>query len=298
MLLRTAGAVGAIPMLSTSRCRSLQLRALATQGADKEATKPKIRAPSSIPGKAGKRAGEFFEEAMEREGDAGVTRLEKELGVLDWSVKGDSRWDIETTTPFFPISWKREQVTRRLGSLGLSPLLADLVMRLVETGDVRRLAQVRVDYEELMRTYRREVDVALVTGAPLSKEQLALMQRSIQADYLAPADNLIFAASVDPTIRGGYKLVIKGQERDLTWNRAQDEARQEQRIKRSAFLDDLQRRAPKPGPWQPLSSVHELRADKEASTIFGKELFARVLAQAEAQGSAMAAAPASQTHAH
>jgi len=287
MLLRAAGAIGLIPK-----------RALATQAPKKENGKPKIRAPGSIPGKAGKRAGEFFEEAMEREGETGVARLEKELAVLDWSVKGDARWDIETTTPFFPVQWKREQVTRRLNSLGLSPLLADLVMRLVESGDVRRLAQVRLDYEELMRAYRREVDVTLVTAAPLSKEQLALMQRSIQADYLAPADNLIFTASVDPAIRGGYKLVIKGQEHDLTWNRSQDEARQSQRLDRSAALDELQRRAPKASAWQPLASVQELRADKEAGALFGKQLFARVLAQAEAQGSAIAAAPAAQTHAH
>lgn len=263
--------------------------------APKKDTKPRVKArplplpsshptqaPVSIPGKAGKRAGEFFEVAFEREGEAGVTRLEKELAVLSWAVGRESKWDIETTTPFFPLEWKRTQVTKRIQGLGLSPLLVDLVMRLVEAGEVRRLGQVRVDYEETMRAFRREVDVTLITGHPLSADQLALMQRSIQTDYLAPADNLIFTASVDPSVRGGYKVVIKGQEHDLTWNRAQDEARDHARARRLAALDVVQSRSPKAPSLGLTQAVADLQADKEAP--FAAGLFSRVLAAQEQVG--------------
>lgn len=69
----------------------------------------------------------FFEEAYAREGDAGVVRLEKELAVLDWSVRDQTSWKVQTTSPFFDLEWKREQITKRLTAQGLSPLLIDLV---------------------------------------------------------------------------------------------------------------------------------------------------------------------------
>jgi len=248
----------------------------------------KVKAPVSIAGKAGKRAGEFFEIAFEREGQAGVARLEKELAVLDWAVKKDPRWDIETTSPFFPLKWKQEQVTRRIRSLGLSPLLTDLVMLLVENGEARRLSQVRVDYEEIMRGYRREVDVTLVSGTPLSKEHLELLQKSIQADFLSPQDNLIFAASVDKSILGGYKIIIKGQEHDFTWNRDIEERKAAVKAKKAAEADQILRLIPKPLPYSPEEAVKELRNEKEG--ILGKDFFARVVADIEAREGAIVAA--------
>jgi len=70
---------------------------------------------------------QFFEQAFEREGDAGVVRLEKELAVLDWSVRGQTSWKVQTTSPFFDLEWKRDLISKRLTSQGLSPLLVDLV---------------------------------------------------------------------------------------------------------------------------------------------------------------------------
>ncbi len=69
----------------------------------------------------------FFEEAFAREGAAGVVRLEKELAVLDWSTRDEVSWKVSTTSPFFDLQWKREQISKRLTGQGLSPLLADLV---------------------------------------------------------------------------------------------------------------------------------------------------------------------------
>lgn len=95
-----------------------------------------------------------------------------------------------------------------------------------------------------MRAHRREVDVTLFTPTPLSPEQLQLMQKSIQADYLAPQDNLIFTATLDASIKGGYKLLIKGQEHDLTWNKALDETKSAHRHARHTKLDSLLVRPP------------------------------------------------------
>jgi F0F1-type ATP synthase delta subunit len=176
-----------------------------------------MKAPVTVRGKAGKVAMRFFEDAFAREGDAGVLRIEKELGVLDWAVRDQVAWRVTTTSPFFDLKWKREQITKRLTAQGLSPLLIDLVMDLVAQGEIRRLQQVRTDYDEIMRGYRREVDVTLTTAKPLSPERLALLKKSIQVDYLKPDDNLIFAHSVDDSLGGGYKVYIKGQEFDHSW---------------------------------------------------------------------------------
>jgi F0F1-type ATP synthase delta subunit len=200
---------------TTSRLVAVQTRSYAADA--KVAKKKAMKAPVTVRGKAGEFAMRFFEDAFAREGDAGVVRLEKELAVLEWSVRDLTAWRVQTTSPFFDLKWKREQITKRLTAQGLSPLLIDLVMDLVAQGEIRRLQQVRTDYDEIMRGYRREVDVTLTTAKPLSADRLALLKRSIQVDYLKPEDNLIFAHSVDDSLGGGYKVFIKGQEHDHSW---------------------------------------------------------------------------------
>jgi len=254
-----------------------QVRCAAASEASKD-EKPRVRAPSSIPGKAGKRAGEMWEEAYAAEGEAGVTRLEKELAVLTWSVKGDTRWDVETTSPFFSLEWRREQVQRRVNALGLSPLLSEAVMRLVAAGEVRRLAQVRIDYEELMRAHRREVDVQLITAEPVGKDRLALLQKSIQADFLSPEDNLIFSANVDPSLEGGYKVVIKGQEHDFSWARDKQEAEVEFERPAALAIEKAFLHMPRMPAFGAEQAVSELRLDKDFPGVFGPDLFGRSLA--------------------
>jgi F0F1-type ATP synthase delta subunit len=230
----------------------------------------------------------MWEVAYAAEGDAGVTRLEKELAVLTWYTKSDARWDIETTSPFFPLTWKREQVMRRIKDLGLSALLGEQVMLLVEAGEVRRLNQVRVDFEELMRAHRREVDVTFISATPLSADHLRLMHKSIQADYLQPEDNLIFVAQVDPSLQGGYKVVIKGQEHDMSWAKSIDQEKQAVRSRRLQAHDVTLSRSPRPLTLNLRQALTDLKADKEMKTdkdqgdVLG-DLFPRSLAMVAAR---------------
>lgn len=172
-------------------------------------------------------------------------------------------------------------------------------MNLVESGDIRRLNQVRMDFEELMRAHRREVDVTLITGKPLSPAALAQMQKSIQADYLQPQDNLIFTASVDSSVKGGYKVIIKGQEHDLTWNHAIDEAESQVRVVHAARVETALRNTPRPPTLNLADAVKDIQNDKEVGEAFGASLFARTLAAFEKDRSALeaalAAAPAALT---
>jgi len=240
------------------------------QGAQKKA----VKAPVSVRGKAGRFAMRFFEDAFAREGDAGVVRLEKELAVLDWAVRDQTSWRVTTTSPFFDLKWKREQITKRLTAQGLSPLLVDLVMELVAQGEIRRLQQVRTDYDEIMRGYRREVDVTLTTSRPLSAERLALLKKSIQVDYLKPDDNLIFAHSVDDSLGGGYKVYIKGQEYDHSWADAIRTAEEDNNRLVNAPRDKLAA-APRPANISADELVKGALAEKETQGWLPENLFAR-----------------------
>jgi len=228
----------------------------------------------SVRGKAGRFAMRFFENAYAREGAAGVVRLEKELAVLDWSVRDQTSWRVLTTSPFFDLKWKREQLTKRLSAEGLSPLLVDLVMDLVAQGEIRRLQQVRTDYDEIMRGYRREVDVNLTTAKPVSPERLALLKRSIQVDYLKPEDNLIFAHSVDDSLGGGYKVFIKGQEFDHSWAGSMRSADDENNRIVNAPKEKLSA-APRPVSVSGGELIKAALEDKETQGWLPADLFAR-----------------------
>jgi len=243
---------------------------------------PKHKAPVSIRGKAGRIAMNFFEEAFAREGDAGVVRLERELGVLEWSVRGQPEWKAETTSPFFDLEWKRELVSKRLAAQGLSPLLTELVMDMVAKAEIRRLEQVRVDYDEIMRGYRREIDATLTTSTPLSPARLELFKRSVQNDYLTPDDKLIFAHVVDPSLGGGYKVHIKGLEHDHSWAKAVREADEAMQSLANGPREVYEKR-PRPAAVNLAEAVKTVLSDKDTQGWFSSDLFARVLAQEEAE---------------
>jgi F0F1-type ATP synthase delta subunit len=260
---------------TTARVVGGQLQQVRSYAAKAQgAPKKTMKAPVSVRGKAGRFAMHFFEDAFAREGDAGVVRLEKELGVLDWAVRDQTSWRVTTTSPFFDLKWKREQVTKRLTAQGLSPLLIDLVMELVAQGEIRRLQQVRTDYDEIMRAYRREVDVTLTTSKPLSPERLALLKKSIQVDYLKPDDNLIFAHSIDDSLGGGYKVYIKGQEYDHSWANAIRTAEEENNRIVNAPRDRLSA-LPRPASISADELIKGALADKETQGWLPENLFAR-----------------------
>jgi len=157
----------------TKHC-SYTLRRYATQSANKSAEEnPKfMEAPAVIPGTSGIYAMLLFENAYKDGGDSLVKRVEKEINVVAWSVRKDTEWEIVTKTPFFSPKEREEFVTERLKSLGCSQWFTNIILELIEKKDINKLDQIRVDYEEIMRAYRKEVDVILVTKTPLSSELL------------------------------------------------------------------------------------------------------------------------------
>jgi len=258
--------------------RSLSGAQVRLYAQDAKAKKQAVKAPVSVRGTAGRFAMRFFEEAYTRESDNGVVRLEKELAVLEWSVRGQASWKVQTTSPFYDLQWKRELISKRVNALGLSPLILDLVMQLVAKGEVRRLRQIRTDYDEIMRGYRREVDVKLTTAAPVSTERLDLLKRSIQVDYLKPEDNLIFAHVVDESIVGGYKVNVKGQEHDHSWAASVRETDEQASRIASAPRDALSK-APRTVTLNLSEAIKSVVSDKESQGWIGPDLFARAQAQ-------------------
>jgi len=161
----------------------------------------------------------FFEKAYEKGGDEGVKRFEKELDILTWTVRKDADWDVVTRSPLVEKKIRNQLVQERLKKLGCSQIFIDCILALIDRRVINRLDQVRVDYEEIMRAYRREVDVSLVTGKPIKTDELEFYKKSIKLNYLSPADNLIFYHTVDPNIKNGYIVKIGTNTYDFTWNK-------------------------------------------------------------------------------
>jgi len=181
-----------------------------------------------IPGKSGRYAMFFFEEAYELGGDKAVRNLEKELDLLAWSVRKDKEnWEFVTKSPLLDLEARIALVKKHLSDLGLSPFFTQCILALVERNEISRLNQIRADYEEIMQIYRREVEVVFTTGFKPPQSDLDFYQKSIKLNFLQPSDNMIFTHSVDPTIVRGYTVTVAGVTYDFTWNKDIEMSEQE-----------------------------------------------------------------------
>jgi len=171
-----------------------------------------------IPGIAGEYATNFFKESYKRGGPRVAQAFELELNILTWSVRGDSDWDVVTTSPFFSLEQKEKAVRDKCKQLKLSPFFTNRVIALLQNDiDITRLEQIRSDFEELMRSFRRERQVILVTGKQLSKEEIEFFKHSLKVSYLSEGDSMVFSHQVDATISGGLRVVVDGTTHDHAW---------------------------------------------------------------------------------
>jgi len=242
---------------------------------EEESTPPKMPAPKAMLGKSGEQAMWMFEAAYDVEGDVGVRRIEKELALLAWTMQDDGEWRVQTTSAFFDRDWKHELVRSRLAGAGwqCSALLVELVMSLVDNGEIRRLRQISDDFGELMRAYRKEVDVDVTTASSVTPAQLALIVRSVQSEFLAPDDNVIVTHSVDTSLLDGYRVRLRGGQQEVDLSHAPERTRLADAERRMRILLEEQFKATVPRAPSPLIDVDapdvhlrifdEMRADAD-----------------------------------
>eukprot|EP01125_Pyxidicula_operculata_P000347 TRINITY_DN10398_c0_g1_i1.p1 TRINITY_DN10398_c0_g1~~TRINITY_DN10398_c0_g1_i1.p1 ORF type:complete len:260 (+),score=63.81 TRINITY_DN10398_c0_g1_i1:25-804(+) len=206
-------------VLVRSRCARPVFRASVARysyaSAERKVT---MEAPVTVPGTAGAYAMYIFEEAYTAGGDKVVQRTESELNVLTWSVRKNTDWEVATNTPFLTPEKRNQYITEYMTSLGCSTFFIDLIVGLADRKDLGRLNQIRTDFEEIMRGYRKEVDVVLTTKGPLTPETLEFYKKNIFTSFLKEGDNMIFRHTVDPSIVNGYKVSVGKEEHDFTWN--------------------------------------------------------------------------------
>jgi len=163
----------------------------------------------------------FFENVWKQGGDIGVKTFESELNLLAWSIKKDEEWEL-TQSPLISVKDKHQIVTQRLKKLGCSEFFINQIVSLVESENLVRLNQIRYDFEEIMRAYRREIDVTLVTQTTLPEDVIEFYKRTIRLNFLNPKDNIIFTHHVDSSITHGFRVELGGQHFDFTWNSDQE----------------------------------------------------------------------------
>jgi len=171
-----------------------------------------------IPGVAGEYAMNFFRESYKRGGSRVAQAFELELNILTWSVREDSDWDIVTTSPFFDAAVREKHIREKCKALKLSSFFTNRLLTLLKNDvDITRLEQIRADYEELMRTFRRERPVVLVTGRELSPAEVDFFKHSLEVTYMTAGDHMVFSHQVDRSILGGIRVVVDGFTYDHAW---------------------------------------------------------------------------------
>jgi len=203
--------------------------------------------PALIQGKSGEFAMTFFESVWKHSGEVGVKTFESEINLLSWSVRKDEEWEL-AQSPLIPLTEKNKIVTNRIKKLGLTDFFISQILILAETENLSRLNQIRYDYGEIMRAYRREIDVTLVTKTTLPEEVLEFYKRTIRLNFLTPQDNIIFTHRVDPTITKGYKIELAGQHFDYTWNKDMEAMERKYRAKNDKLMVESQATLNEPLP--------------------------------------------------
>jgi len=186
-----------------------------------ESTTRKVPVPLFVPGKAGQIAMKIWQKIATTEGVTGLDRTQTELRVFLAYTKQTRKWRdlVHTPDAFVAITQKVSALTGILESLGCSPTFVSVMIPILKDGTISKLEQITTDFNEINRSYRREVDVTLITGKKLDQTSIDFYKSTIALDFLDPADNMIFSHTVDHNI-SGYKVMIKNKVHDFTHNNA------------------------------------------------------------------------------
>lgn len=194
-------------------------------------------------GKLAVLAGNLFDDAWRADGEKGILRVEKEIGTLAWLLekgeggyvdkvmKGTMPEGLILTTeflasPFFPLDYKQELLAVLQKRMNVTPVLISFIETLIKKNEMEQFTEVASYYSQIMRAYRKEVDVVVTTSAPLDQATLDFYKANIRMNYLTPDMNAIYATEVDPSILGGYRIKIGTNTHDHTWNDAMSSSMQ------------------------------------------------------------------------
>jgi len=177
-----------------------------------------------ISGKAGHYATNLYETAYdEGGGEKGLQEIELQLNRFVWNNRANGKqqdeWEYIVLNPLYTPEMKLEKAREFLQSLKATPIFINFILKLLEKREDHLLNQIRIDFEEIMRAHRREIDVELITPSSLSPEDLEYYKKTIKLNYLKPNDKMIFSHSVDNSIWKGYVVKVKGIRYDFTWNK-------------------------------------------------------------------------------
>jgi len=202
------------------------------------AKKQETPLPVKLSGAAGAAAGNLWRNVYEADGLAGLERTQKELDVFLWSVEGKKAWTSLIYTPdvLIPREKKDALLLRQLEAIGASQTFIDNLTSIFHTKDIYRLEQIRDDFFTIVRAFKREVDVRIITPKAMDAATLEFMKSTVALNFLSPQDNMILATEVDPSIVSGYKVILKGMTHDFTSNKAIEAAAAKDQQKAAATI--------------------------------------------------------------
>jgi len=187
--------------------------------------------PRFIPGRSGLMAMKLFNDISDQESDAGknipkmnkaLKRTQLELQVFSARIRGDESWVKFTSIPqqLIPEETRNNYFKSIIDSLGCSHQFYEYLLPYYKNGQISKLDQLTVDFVELHRAHKREIEITLYTEKALSPFDAEYYKNCLRLDFLDPEDNLTIFYEVDPTIRGGYRVKIEDKVHDFTHTNA------------------------------------------------------------------------------
>lgn len=141
--------------------------------------------------------------------------VEAELLALQNTASKSTEFSAFLNNPLIPRDTKAAEIEKMTAGK-FSPLTTNLLTTLAGNARLSELSKVAATFEKLMRAKRGEVDAVLISAEKLTDKQAQAIATAVMAGREGGKQKVVLKTEVDPTILGGFQVLIGDEFLDLS----------------------------------------------------------------------------------
>ncbi|KAJ1570246.1 hypothetical protein NDA12_006140 [Ustilago hordei] len=196
-----------------------QIAFQATRGYASQAA---VRAPRQLDGLAGKYASSAYVAALSKDSKT-LEKVEADLKAVQSALAGSEGAKLKTfiSNPTLSGADRTKGLEQLLGGGKgkADPITHNLFTVLAENGRLGETEKVIEGFQDLMTSYRGEVEVTVTSATPLDKSMVSRIESALKGSQIASKGNgktLRIVQKVNPAIQGGLVVDFAGNTVDLS----------------------------------------------------------------------------------
>ncbi|SOV06342.1 probable ATP5 - F1F0-ATPase complex, OSCP subunit [Ustilago sp. UG-2017a] len=186
------------------------------------ASQAAVRAPRQLDGLAGKYASSAYVAALSKDSKT-LEKVEADLKAVQSALAGSEGAKLKTfiSNPTLSGADRTKGLEQLLGGGKgkADPITHNLFTVLAENGRLGETEKVIEGFQDLMTSYRGEVEVTVTSATPLDKSMVSRIESALKGSQIASKGNgktLRIVQKVNPDIQGGLVVDFAGNTVDLS----------------------------------------------------------------------------------